>query len=356
NNPSTQALIKVNDATTACQLDLSNNVFTISPAQPVLTAPNGGEIWTINSSRTISWNPATFYTTVKLEYSTDNGINYNLITSSAPNTGSYSWTIPNTPGTSIMVRASNSSGSSIYDESNASFTIANPGNFLISPNGGEVARSLNNQLITWDNTVFNSTVKIEYSINGGSSWNLITSSANNTGSYSWSIPSMLSTTQALIRLTNNTLNTIIDTSNAVFTIKAPVTIDYPNLNSDTLTGCSTINIAFSKTSSFENYTSGTTCYSPAIYGANYGATYFFYYSNNGGPWNYIGSTNLYCATHAGSYSWTVPDLAPGTLRISISAKYNTYAYGSSAPIFWVDSSDFEVPVKNPSGTITVTAP
>jgi hypothetical protein len=356
NNPSTQALIRVNDASTSCQLDLSNAVFTISPAQPILLAPNGGETWTINSVRNITWNTATFHSTVKLEYSTDNGVNYNLISSSVPNNGTYAWTIPNTPGNQIKVRASNSTGSTVFDESNASFTIANPSNFLMSPNGGEVFRSLNNQLITWDNSVFNSTVKIEYSTNAGSTWNLITSSASNTGSYTWNLPSMLSTNQALIRLTNNTLNTIIDTSDAYFTIKAPVTIDYPNLVSDTLTGCSTINISFSKSTSLENYTSGSFCYSPSTYGATYGATYELFYSTNGGAWNYIGATNLSCSVNSGAYSWTVPDVATGTIKLRINARYNTQQYGSNPPTFWIDSSDFEIPVKNPLGTIVVTAP
>jgi hypothetical protein len=43
NTPTTQALVRVADATTSCQLDISNAVFEISAATPILTAPNGGE-------------------------------------------------------------------------------------------------------------------------------------------------------------------------------------------------------------------------------------------------------------------------------------------------------------------------
>ena len=148
NNPSTTTLFKVQDASTTCQMDVSNAVFEITPAVPVLTAPNGSEQWTINSSRNITWNPATFYGPVKLEWSFDNGANYNTIISSTSNTGSYAWTIPNTPSNQCFVRISNASGSLVNDVSNAAFTIKWPTNFITSPNGGETWRSMNTHNIT----------------------------------------------------------------------------------------------------------------------------------------------------------------------------------------------------------------
>ncbi|MCD6068759.1 MAG: hypothetical protein K0S33_3585, partial [Bacteroidetes bacterium] len=241
NTPSTTALVKVADATTSCQVDLSNTPFEISAATPILTAPNGGEIWTINSNRNVTWNTTTFHTTVKLEYSVDGGSTYNLITASTPNTGSYVWTIPNAPSGQVRVKASNSSGSLVNDVSNADFTIVQPNNFITSPNGGEVWRAQNSHTITWDNTAISVPVKIEYSANNGTTWNTITNSAANTGSYSWTPPMIPTTTQALIRLTSTVVSTISDTSNAVFTIKAPVTID--NVPAS-YTTCSTVPITW----------------------------------------------------------------------------------------------------------------
>ncbi|MEI7924221.1 MAG: AMP-binding protein, partial [Planctomycetota bacterium] len=190
----------------------------------------------------------------------------------------------------------------------------------------------------------------------GLSWSTITSSASNTGTYAWTVPMMNSSTQALIRLTNTSFPSAVDTSNAVFTIKAPITVDYPNLTSDTLTGCSTINIQWSKTTAFENYTSYSTCYNLSN-GSSYPATYEIYYSTNGSTnWTLLTTQYNYCSTHSYTYSWTVPDLAPGSLRIKVIGKQNTNYYGSNPPIFWQDSSDFNVPVKNPTGIITVTNP
>lgn len=39
NNPSTQAMVRVTDASTSCQADISDAAFTISPATPQLIAP-----------------------------------------------------------------------------------------------------------------------------------------------------------------------------------------------------------------------------------------------------------------------------------------------------------------------------
>ncbi len=345
NNPSTTAMVKVQDATTSCQMDISNAVFEISPAQPILTAPNGGEQWTITSNRTITWNTTTFYTNVKLEYSTDNGATYNMIIASTPNTGSYTWNIPNAPSTQALVRASNATGSTISDASNAVFTIKNPYNFLTSPNGGETWRSGNTYNVTWDATAIASAVKLEYSTNNCATWNTIVSSTTNSGTYSWNIPYFVTTTQARVRITNLTVPTIMDTSNAVFTILAPVTVDNPNTSAN-LTGCSTISINWSRTSAFGNY-SGRDDY------AQYLNRYELYYSVNGGTENYISTVSNYNAQTSYSYSWAVPDVTPGSIKIKIYSYYSSQQGGS---LFWIDSSDVAAPVVDPAGVITVTNP
>ncbi|MBK7958464.1 MAG: hypothetical protein IPK03_10325 [Bacteroidetes bacterium] len=157
---------------------------------------------------------------MKLEYSIDSGNTYNLI-ATTPNTGAYSWTVPNTPSTKVFIKASNATGSTISDVNNAVFKIEKPTNFLTSPNGGENWRPLNTYNITWDNTKFISSVKLEYSLNNGTTWTTITNSASNSGTYAWLVPApptVMPTNQALIRITNVTVSAIMDTSNATFNI------------------------------------------------------------------------------------------------------------------------------------------
>ena len=88
-------------------LGISPSTFEITPAQPILTSPNGGEIWHINSTKNITWNSSTFHSNVKLEYSIDNGFSYNLITNSTNNDGAHPWVIPNTPSNQVIIKASN---------------------------------------------------------------------------------------------------------------------------------------------------------------------------------------------------------------------------------------------------------
>ncbi|MEI6852536.1 MAG: hypothetical protein WCL06_06815, partial [Bacteroidota bacterium] len=348
NAPSAQVLFKVRDNQNICRKDVSNGVNTINAAVPVLTSPNGGESWYINNSYNITWNPATLFTNAYIEYSTDNGSSWNIVTASTSNTGSYTWTIPNTITSQAKVRISNVGYPSNFDVSDAVFSFVLPTNFLTSPNGGEQWRSLNTQTITWNATLFTSNVKLEYSSNNGSTWNTIISATSNAGSYSWSVPSMLTTTQALIRITNTTNTAITDVSDAVFTIFAPVTVDFPNTGT-TLTGCSTVNIQWSRTNTFNNYSNSD---SPTSY-RNY---YELYYNVNGGADQLITTVYNSQSVYAYSYAWTVPDVTPGNVKVKVYARYNTYSYGTPGPIFWTDSSDVASPTVDPSGTITVTAP
>ena len=353
NNPSTTAIVKVADATTSCQLDLSDAAFTISPAQPVLTAPNGGQVWRVSSYQNITWTANTLYTTVYIEYSTDNGTSWNLVAGSAPNTGSYTWQIPNTPSSQVLVRISNVGSPTPRAISAAVLSIVLPKPVIIAPNGGEVWRSANTQTITWDTTTVSGTVKLEYSTNNGAAWNTITASTSNSGAYSWTVPLMNTTTQALVRLSASASATAIDTSNAVFTIKAPITLDYPTLITDTVTSCSTINIIWSKSTAFE---SNSTYYGYCYSVGQFANTYQLYYSvGNSGVWNNITTVTNVCAQQSYNYAWTVPDVAPGTIRIKVVGYWNTYQYGAGN-IYWQDSSSTYVPFRNPSGTIVVTAP
>ncbi|MBI5472563.1 MAG: choice-of-anchor D domain-containing protein [Ignavibacteriae bacterium] len=115
-------------------------------ASVAVTAPNGGENWTIGSVRQITWNHVRV-DTVKIEYSTNNGTNWIQITPGVPARpdpivhpksaagfigggisddpmGTYSWTVPAPASTTCLVRVSQKSNASVFDVSNAVFTIS----------------------------------------------------------------------------------------------------------------------------------------------------------------------------------------------------------------------------------------
>ena len=86
-----------------------------------------------------------------------------------------------------------------------------------SPNGGEVWIVGETEEITWtDANVYN--VKIEVSVNNGTSWSTITESTPNTGTYSWIVAAQDSSDQCLIRITNVDDSNVLDVSDAAFTI------------------------------------------------------------------------------------------------------------------------------------------
>lgn len=92
-----------------------------TPAVTV-TAPNGGESWVAGSTHAVTWTSANV-STVKLEYSLDNGSTWSTIVASTPaSAGSYSWTLPSTTTSSARVRISDVN-STASDVSDAVFSI-----------------------------------------------------------------------------------------------------------------------------------------------------------------------------------------------------------------------------------------
>ncbi|HXJ69783.1 MAG TPA: FlgD immunoglobulin-like domain containing protein [Verrucomicrobiae bacterium] len=93
-----------------------------------VTSPNGGESLTPAASVPITWSASdnVGVSSIDLAYSTDGGITYpNTIATALPNTGSYSWTVPNTPSGFARVRATahDTGCSAGADASDANFTI-----------------------------------------------------------------------------------------------------------------------------------------------------------------------------------------------------------------------------------------
>lgn len=104
-----------------------------------VTAPNGGESWTVATSRNITWGWTATIANVSIDYSTNGGSSWITVTAGTANTGSYAWTVPNTPTTTARVRVSDASNATVTDMSNANFTItATPATVTLFTEGFEV--------------------------------------------------------------------------------------------------------------------------------------------------------------------------------------------------------------------------
>ncbi len=167
--------------------DFSDSDFSIC-SQIVVIAPNGGEVWHIGESYDIAWGPSGIGGNVVIEYSTNSGVIWTAIDSTAPDTGNYSWVIPNTPTSEGRIRITHLVCYDNHDESNGDFTITQYGITVLSPNGGECWIRGNEYDITWVSSGVSGGVKIEL-YKAGSYGSTIADSVGNTGSYAWNVPS-----------------------------------------------------------------------------------------------------------------------------------------------------------------------
>lgn len=295
---SNNAKIKITNADGGVPSDESDNVFSITPEEFLkVTFPNGGERLQVGSAQYITWqssipspgssaNPGTAGTglmkndrsknkskslkhgrslskssslqkgsggddikvinAVQIEYSSNNGADWVVLTGSTPNNGSYLWSsVPNINSDLCVVRISDADDNLPSDISDGSFTIATDAQQEIltvtSPNGGEIYQAGSSQNITWQTTgVVN--VKIEYTNNNGIDWITIVESTPSDGFYTWeSVPSTVST-NCRVRITDASDGSPWDESDNLFVI-APepyITITAPKEDDSYFAGASTV--------------------------------------------------------------------------------------------------------------------
>jgi hypothetical protein len=216
NTPTDSALVKIiaYDPSLNTGEDVSDARFTISeppdttdPAVTVLT-PNGGETWYGRDNEDITWTAtdANGVDSVSILYSLDGGGSYHPISSGEANDGTYTWLIPDTFSVIALVKviAYDPSLNAGEDVSDAVFTIAdNTGPIVdvLTPDGGEFVDVWSDYDITWTATDPSGvdSVTILFSINGGDTYDLIASEEDNDGTYSWSVPNVL-TDSALVKI------------------------------------------------------------------------------------------------------------------------------------------------------------
>ncbi|RJP62698.1 MAG: M6 family metalloprotease domain-containing protein [Ignavibacteriales bacterium] len=224
NTPSAECLIKVTDSGDNSNIDESNSTFTITAAPVVeVMSPNGGEEFKVGEQVEITWTSASV-TSVKIQYSTDNGNTWQNVIVITPSDGSYNWTVPDKPSEECLVKIIDISNGNVVDESDDVFTIMGSAALqLMSPNGGEVYLGGETVEITWSSSNVEN-VKIEYSMDNGSSWNVIVSETESNGSYDWVLPDEYSN-EVLVRITDASNGTLVDQSDDVFTINSTTSVE-----------------------------------------------------------------------------------------------------------------------------------
>jgi len=102
--------------------------FSVQPL--ILLSPNGGDSIVAGSVSNITWKTyeSVIIKDILIEYSTDNGRNWNHI-DTVPNTGFYDWNIPIINSSKCLIRITDSTNTNIRDTSYKVFIISYPRDF-----------------------------------------------------------------------------------------------------------------------------------------------------------------------------------------------------------------------------------
>jgi len=185
-----------------------------------MTSPNGGEGWEVGSTHDILWDPGAETNPVSLEFSTDNGQSWQSLVTGTSNDGAFSWQVPNLNSSNCLLRVADADDGNPVDQSDAVFAISQASAStitLLSPNGGEQWIAGSQQIIGWQTSGSLADVRLEYSLDAGSSWTVIAVVAANANNQAWTLPKQTST-QCLVRLIDNADGDPFDVSNTVFAI------------------------------------------------------------------------------------------------------------------------------------------
>jgi hypothetical protein len=210
----------------------SSFILNLSAGNISILYPIGNENIIMGTDCIISWTSDNNSGNVKLEYSTDGGFNYQLITSSTENNGAYTWKVPSVLSDNCFIKITDLSDNS-SSKNNAPFSITKPIIKVFSPNNGDSwLRAGWQYKIKWETIGEIDKVNIEFSSDGGTTFSTIANNVPNQGSFTWSPPA-INTDNAIIRITDpetgvydtndspfHILN-ITNTANVKFTVTVP---------------------------------------------------------------------------------------------------------------------------------------
>lgn len=198
--------------------ELASCVAPPAAATVVLQNPLGNQALQAGKVTDIRWTSSRI-TMVGLEYSSDNGKNWKNIVESVPATDrKYSWTVPAIASTEMLVRIYDVNDHDVNYTSRARFSVQSPTLSVFYPAGGERLPQQSDIAIKWQKSLVES-VAIDFSSNNGATWTPVATGVGG-DSYTWKLP-VVATSEAVIRVRDESNNAIIDQSNP-FTIGAPL--------------------------------------------------------------------------------------------------------------------------------------
>ncbi|MGB1031240.1 MAG: hypothetical protein ACPGWM_01435, partial [Flavobacteriales bacterium] len=299
----TNGLIRITDLANPATFDVTNEPFSILDPFIIISSPTAGDNSIECQSLLIEWSAGGVNTNRRysLQYSINNGDSWvtfanNYYQASYTN-AAFNWNAPTSEG-DYLIRVSDYYNSDIVSEPVGPIEIINNTSIIVTyPNGGETLTVGETYTITWAD-VISDNIEIDYSIDGGVSWIQIDSSDPSDGAFTWTVPDA-PTTQALIRINDDSSSCIEDESDSVFTIAQPESeiINVNPGNSVDEIRYTSLNWNVTWTSFFVDATFVSIDYS----------------TDSGNTW-----TNLTPATeNDGSFAWPFDNITSETMRLRV---------------------------------------
>ncbi|KAF0200767.1 MAG: hypothetical protein FD170_3219 [Bacteroidetes bacterium] len=225
-NATAQAKIRVAEYnSTPLLYDDSDAPFAIENPPYFFLSPYYGQVFYQGNQITANWTIFNSFPT-DLSFSSDNGATWTTIATGVIG-GFHNFNAPDVISDQCKLRASQTGNPEIFSNSQI-FTILPPAEFtLLSPNGGEVWTYNTYETVSWSGSNLPDLVVIEYSVNGGFTWNVLTySHSDPTGGSEQVYVPQVSSSNAKVRVRDQYDSSAFDESDAVFTIYTPPYIFY----------------------------------------------------------------------------------------------------------------------------------
>lgn len=193
--------------------------------------PDGGEVLRGGTDYVIKWT-STGVGFVNIDYTTDGGLVWYPVAVNFKDTSFYRWPLPEISSGKVKIRVQKTGDPSVGDISDSDFRIVTPSLTLLNPNGGEVWKSGDKGLISWNGSDVDS-VRIALRYTDSLSWkNIYESVAFLRDTVLYPVDESYPDGDYLIKITDVRYQDVSDSGNASFRIvkklRAPV-----NLSADT---------------------------------------------------------------------------------------------------------------------------
>ena len=220
-NKSNQCMIKINVIDAEFEYKDKIDIFTINPAPFIFINNDINDTVKTNMPFTINTSIVnTNENYYNLYYSLSNGISWTSIGNNL-NIKDFSWNVPSIKGfKNILLKAELVNDMQIVDIKKYKILEQSINLTLLKPNGKEKFKVGQEIDIIWSiKKIYDKTIDIYFSIDGGNSWKLIEKNAPNSGKYIWKINDDIdSSKKCKIKVQSNVNQNIFDVSDGLFTI------------------------------------------------------------------------------------------------------------------------------------------